>query len=141
MKGTIAMFFAPLDEKSLSLLVVVLIFMVLDIVVGTAKAFVRNDFRTSVMREGIYHKASLLTIMLLGWLCDTVMMHVPELGLPQMILFGCCLIIFFMELGSILENLVAINPELGETGLLSYFTTKVDTGTSESVSSKGAPEK
>lgn len=141
MKGTIAMFFAPLDEKSLALLVAVLIFMVMDVIVGTAKAFIRNEFKSSIAREGIYHKAALIAIMFLAWMCDTVMMHVPELGLPQMILFGCCLIVFVMELGSILENLVAINPELGEVGILRYFTTKVDIGTGDGVDSGQAPGK
>lgn len=126
MKGLTSMLFAPLDEKTLVLLILVLIMILLDIVVGVTLSFMKKSFSTEKMREGIYHKASLLMILLLGWLCDTAMIHVPELGLPQLIMFGCEVIIFLMELASILENLVKMNPDLADNPLLKYFTSKVD---------------
>lgn len=126
MKGTIAMFFAPLDEKTLTLFVACLVLMLVDTLVGTSGAFMRNEFKTSTMREGLCHKGTLLVLILLGWICDTVMMHVPEVGLPKLIMFGVCLIVFFMELGSVLENLVKINPELSGNPVLKYFSSKVD---------------
>lgn len=126
MKGTIAMFFAPLDEKTLTLFVACLALMLVDTLVGTSGAFMRNEFKTSTMREGLCHKGTLLVLILLGWICDTVMMHVPEVGLPKLIMFGVCLIVFFMELGSVLENLVKINPELSGNAVLKYFSSKVD---------------
>lgn len=126
MKGTIAMLFAPLDEKTTTMLVLVLIMILLDVVVGVALSFMKGNFSTEKMREGIYHKASLVMILLLGWICDTAMIHVPELGLPQLVLFSCELIIFAMELASILENLVKMNPDLSGNPILKYFTSKVD---------------
>ena len=126
MKGTIAMFFAPLDEKTLTLFVACLVLMLVDTLVGTSGAFMRNEFKTCAMREGLCHKGTLLVLILLGWICDTVMMHVPEVGLPKLIMFGVCLIVFFMELGSVLENLVKINPELSGNSVLKYFSSKVD---------------
>lgn len=126
MKGTIAMFFAPLDEKTLTLFVACLALMLVDTIVGTSGAFMRSEFKTSAMREGLCHKGTLLVLIMLGWICDTVMMHVPEVGLPKLIMFGVCLIVFFMELGSILENLVKINPELSGNAILKYFSSKVD---------------
>lgn len=127
MKGLASMLFAPLDEKTLVLLILVLIMILLDVIVGVTLSFMKKNFSTEKMREGIYHKASLLMILLLGWLCDTAMIHVPELGLPQLIMFGCEVIIFLMELASILENLVKMNPELADNHLLKYFASKVDT--------------
>ena len=127
MKGLASMLFAPLDEKTFVLLILVLIMILLDVVVGVTLSFMKKSFSTEKMREGIYHKASLLMILLLGWLCDTAMIHVPELGLPQLIMFSCEVIIFLMELASILENLVKMNPELSDNPLLKYFTSKVDT--------------
>lgn len=126
MKGLASMLFAPLDEKTLVLLVLVLIMILLDVVVGVTLSFMKKNFSTEKMREGIYHKASLLMILLLGWLCDTAMIHVPELGLPQLVMFGCEVIIFLMELASILENLVKMNPDLANNPMLKYFTSKVD---------------
>ena len=126
MKGTIAMLFAPLDEKTLTLFIACLALMLVDTLVGTSGAFMRNEFKTSTMREGLCHKGTLLVLILLGWICDTVMMHVPEVGLPKLIMFGVCIIVFFMELGSVLENLVKINPELSGNAVLKYFSSKVD---------------
>lgn len=131
MKGTIAMLFAPLDEKTLCLLVLSLVLMGLDVLVGVGLSFKNNDFSTAKMREGLYHKATLVMILLLGWICDTAMIHVPELGLPQLVMFSCEVIIFLMELASILENLVKMNPALAGNAILKYFTSKVDTGQSE----------
>lgn len=129
MKGTIAMLFAPLDEKTLTLFIACLVLMVVDTLVGTSGAFMRNEFKTSTMREGLCHKGTLLVLILLGWICDTVMIHVPEVGLPKLVMFGVCLIVFFMELGSVLENLVKINPELSGNAILKYFSSKVDSST------------
>ena len=126
MKGIAAMFFAPLDEKTTVLLVLVLIMILLDVVVGVALSFMKGNFSTEKMREGIYHKASLIMILLLGWICDTAMVHVPELGFPQLIMFSCEVVIFLMELASILENLVKMNPDLSGNAVLKYFTSKVD---------------
>lgn len=120
------MFFSPLDEKSLTLLIVVLIFMALDVVMGVARSFFLNEFSTTKMREGLCHKATLIVILLLAWLCDTAMIHVPELGLQQCILFAAELIIFFMELSSIFESLVKINPDLADNGFWKLFSSKVD---------------
>lgn len=131
MKGTIAMLFAPLDEKTLTLLILSLVLMGLDVLVGVGLSFKNNDFSTAKMREGLYHKATLVMILLLGWICDTAMVHVPELGLPQLVMFSCEVIIFLMELASILENLVKMNPALAGNAVLKYFTSKVDTGQSE----------
>lgn len=126
MKGLLSMFFAPLDEKTFVLLILVFIMIVLDIVIGVTLAFKNKQFSTARMREGLYHKATLVTILFLGWICDTAMIHVPELGLPQMIMFGCEVFIFLMELASILENLVKMNPDLQDSPVLKYFTSKVD---------------
>lgn len=126
MKGTIAMLFAPLDEKTLTLFIACLALMLVDTLVGTSGAFMRNEFKTNTMREGLCHKGTLLVLILLGWICDTVMMHVPEVGLPKLIMFGVCIIVFFMELSSVLENLVKINPELSGNAVLKYFSSKVD---------------
>ena len=50
MKGTIAMLFAPLDEKTLTLFIACLALMLVDTLVGTSGAFMRNEFKTSTMR-------------------------------------------------------------------------------------------
>lgn len=126
-----AMFFAPLDEKSFVLLVIVLIFIGLDVLVGVARSFMLHEFSTAKLREGIVHKATLIVILLLAWLCDTAMLHVPELGMQQFILFAAEVIMFFMELTSIFESLVKLNPSLSESKFWGLFSSKVDSGSAD----------
>lgn len=123
--------FAPLDEKTLTISVLLLILMLIDTIIGVALAFKNNEFSTAKMREGIYHKATLIVIMLLGYICDTAMIHVPELNLPKLIMFSVCVVMFFMELASILENCVKMNPNLSDNAILKYFTSKVDNSRTE----------
>lgn len=125
-----AMFFSPLDEKSFVLLVIVLIFIAIDVLVGVVRSFILHEFSTTKLREGLCHKATLLMLLLLAWLCDTAMMHVPSLGMQQCILFATEVILFFMELSSIFESLVKINPGLSDNKFWALFSSKVDTGSS-----------
>ena len=127
----LAMFFAPLDEKIFVLLVIVLIFIGLDVLVGVARSFMLHEFSTAKLREGIVHKATLIVILLLAWLCDTAMLHVPELGMRQFILFAAEVIMFFMELTSIFESLVKLNPSLSESRFWGLFSGKVDSGSTD----------
>lgn len=91
--------------------IVVLIFVVLDIVTGLAKAFATSGFDSSTMREGFFHK--------LGEVLTIVLAYAADYGLPQVdvpldvhISGPCCVYLVLMEVGSIIENIGAINPDL-----------------------------
>ena len=87
----------------------VAVFILLDIVSGLLKSWYLKDFKSSVMRSGLFHKVG--EIMVLG-LLYLVEIEAPvmglEIGLP-MFKVGCgyCAI---MEIGSIIENLRAFAP-------------------------------
>lgn len=87
----------------------VAVFILLDIVSGLLKSWYLKDFKSSVMRCGLFHKVG--EIMVLG-LLYLVEIEAPvmglEIGLP-MFKVGCgyCAI---MEIGSIIENLRAFTP-------------------------------
>ena len=83
----------------------------LDIITGLIKAFYTNTFKSSVMRQGLFHK--------LGELLAVGILYGSQIALPMigvdahLPLFpagvGYCIL---MELGSILENLRAFTPGL-----------------------------
>ena len=93
-------------------------FIALDFFTGLLKAFYTGSFSSKVMRRGLFHKASLLCVMALGWLMEYAQRFV-DLGLSFAVPVGtaACVYIILMEAGSIMENLCRINPELSSTKL------------------------
>lgn len=90
---------------------VVLVFVVLDIVTGLAKGFATSGFDSSIMRQGFFHKLGEIFAVVLALAADY---GLPEIGIPiDVHLAGiCCTYLVLMEIGSIVENIGAINPEL-----------------------------
>ena len=43
-------------------------FIVMDFFTGLLKAFATGEFSSRIMRRGLFHKASLLSVMALGWM-------------------------------------------------------------------------
>ena len=89
----------------------VAVFILLDIVSGLLKSWYLKDFKSSVMRSGLFHKVG--EIMVLG-LLYLVEIEAPvmgiEMGLPLFkVACGYCAI---MEIGSIIENLRAFTPSI-----------------------------
>lgn len=92
-------------------IVIVLVFILLDVVSGLAKAVATTGFDSSVMRQGFFHKlGELLSVAL----CVVVDESLPRLGVPVEVDFSsvCCVYLVIMEIGSVLENIGVINPEL-----------------------------
>lgn len=87
----------------------VAVFILLDIVSGLLKSWYLKDFKSSVMRSGLFHKVGEIIVLGLLYLVE---IEAPvmglEIGLP-MFKVGCgyCAI---MEIGSIIENLRAFTP-------------------------------
>lgn len=90
---------------------VVLVFIVLDIVTGIAKAFATTGFDSSIMRQGFFHKLGEIFAVTLALVAD---IGLPEIGVPlDAQLSGlCCAYLVLMEIGSVIENIGAINPDM-----------------------------
>ena len=104
-------------------------FIALDFFTGLLKAFATNTFSSKVMRRGLFHKASLLCVMALGWLVEYAQRFV-ELGIDFLIPTGgaACAYIILMEVCSSLENLCQSNPELMPGRLYQIFGLKPEDG-------------
>lgn len=90
---------------------VVLVFIALDVATGIAKAFATTGFDSSIMRQGFFHKLGEIFAVALSMIAD---IGLPDIGVPLDIQLSglCCAYLVFMEIGSIIENIGAINPEL-----------------------------
>jgi phage-related holin len=92
-------------------LLCVLAFILADILTGLVKSLYEKDFKSSVMRQGLFHKAG--ELMVLGLLYG-VEYAAPMLGITfELPTFraGACYCIL-MEVGSIIENIKPYTPAI-----------------------------
>lgn len=95
-------------------------FILLDLVTGLVKAFKEKDYSSTVMRQGLYHKSGSLLCILFGVLVDYSQAYL-DLGVNIPVAISICAYICLMEVGSIIENVTAINPEIMPEKLKEYF--------------------
>ncbi len=100
----------------------IMIVIIADYVTGIVKACYHHDYKSCVMREGLYHKVAELMAV--------AVMYFIELGLPMIgvtinfpFISFITFYVIFMELSSIVENIGEINPSL--VGPLSEVFEKV----------------
>lgn len=101
--------FAPELKTS----VIVFAFIVADITTGLIKAIATHSYSSSVMREGLFHKLGELVCLIFGVLCDYAL---PMIGIkiPLSIAQSVSIYIIIMEIGSVVENIGVLNPELSK---------------------------
>ena len=92
----------------------------LDFFTGLTKAFATNSFTSTKMRQGLFHKVSLILCMILGGLVDFAQVYL-ELGITIPVAEAICVYICLMEITSIIENICKINPEIVPDKLAALF--------------------
>ena len=95
-------------------------FMVLDFGTGLVKAIKERNYNSSVMREGLLHKCGSILCVTLGILVEYANSYLG-LGISVPIASAICTYISLMEIGSIIENIGKINPEIVPEKLREYF--------------------
>ena len=95
-------------------------FILLDLITGLIKAFKEKSYSSTVMREGLYHKGGSIICIVLATLIDYGQ-HFLDFGFSVPLTIPICVYICLMEIGSIVENVSTINPELLSDKLKSYF--------------------
>lgn len=95
----------------MKIIIVVLVFILVDVLVGLAKAFANGNYKSALMREGLYHKLGEILAVGFGVLCEELFPYAGiTIGVP--IVTSICVYIILMETGSIVENLSEISPAL-----------------------------
>ena len=109
--------------------VVLVFFIALDVATGIAKAFATTGFDSSIMRQGFFHKLGEIFAVALSMLAD---IGLPDIGVPLDVQLSglCCAYLVLMEIGSIIENIGAINPDL--VGPLNKIFAKLRGGNNDS---------
>lgn len=94
-----------------TLVIIVLVAIAADIVTGLIAALYKREFKSSVMREGLFHK--------IGEVCAVALLYGVEYAQPiigidtglPLFAVGCGYLVL-MEVGSILENIGKFAPGL-----------------------------
>lgn len=105
-------------EERYAFFIGALIFVAFDTISGLIKAFAMNTFSSTKVKEGIFHKAALILIMVMSVVIDILSGFIPSMPFTVPLTQGCCLLIIGMECMSVLENVCAINPALKDSALI-----------------------
>ena len=95
-------------------------FILLDMITGLIKAFKQKSYTSSVMREGLFHKTGSLLCILFGVMVDYAQTFV-DIGITLPVAGAICSYIILMEIGSCIENICQINPNIMPDKLKAYF--------------------
>lgn len=95
--------------------------MIIDVVSGLVKAFAKKCYDSAKMRVGLVHKFTELVIVALAFVLELACEHIAGLPFSGVTVVLTCAYIIIMEVGSIMENLIAAYPELADTPLAKLF--------------------
>lgn len=95
-------------------------FILLDFITGLIKAFKEKNYSSSIMREGLFHKSGSILVIVFGWLVDYAQTFI-DLGVTIPVAMSLCCYVVLMEIGSIIENVCIINPEIMPDKIKGYF--------------------
>lgn len=95
--------------------------MLFDMVTGIAQAIINRNFKSSTMRTGLGHKATLSLIILLSICIEILSAHIVGLNFGGVTVYVVCGAIIGMEFASILENIKRAYPELADAPIMKIF--------------------
>ena len=105
----------------------VLMLILLDWLFGIFNAcVVQHNFSSERMRQGIAHKCSELGFMVVGIIADGTIVGGFDLGLGAPIYITIATYIALMEIGSLLEIFVQMNPALADSPLFKVLASVND---------------
>lgn len=113
----ISVFLSPVHDNPMTqvALIALLILILLDWIFGIGNACANHEFSSKKMREGISHKSSELGFVLVGMVADAMLFAGLDIGLNGPVLLTITIYLCVMEIGSLLETFVKMNPVLGDS--------------------------
>lgn len=104
----------------LNFFIVVLLFIALDFLSGTVAALKAGGFTSTEMRKGLFNKGGEIIVILLAGLVDFSGVS-ESIGVSVSLVPVFSIYVILMEIGSILENVDKINPNVITKNLSKYF--------------------
>lgn len=95
-------------------------FIAFDLITGVIKSLKNKEYTSSKMREGLFHKCGSILCVVFGVMVDYAQSFI-DIGVSVPVALSICTYIVIMEIGSIIENIGAINPDIIPEKLTQYF--------------------
>lgn len=102
---------------------IVFLLMLIDYITGVVNAIMQGELSSKRMREGLGHKFTYVVIICVALIIEYGSDYI-NLGIELPVFITACTGICLIEITSIMENCVKINPELSKSNILNIF--KVD---------------
>lgn len=102
---------------------IVFLLALIDYMTGVVNAIMHGELSSEEMRQGLGHKFAYLAIICVALIVEYGSDYI-SLGIELPVFIPVCAGICLIEITSIMENCVKINPELSSSNILNIF--KVD---------------
>lgn len=99
---------------------IVFLLIVIDYVTGVVNAIMHGELSSERMRQGLGHKFAYLTVICVALIVEYGSNYI-NLGIELPVFIPVCAGICLIEITSIMENCVKINPELSSSNILNIF--------------------
>ena len=90
----------------------VFVLILCDWLFGIINAIQHQEFSSTKMREGLYHKAAEVGLLFVGVMVDGALLGGFDFGYSAPVFTTVCVYICAMEVGSLLEIFAKMNPDL-----------------------------
>lgn len=104
---------------------IVAILIVLDIVSGFIQGVVNKKVDSAYMLRGLIRKSGIVLGLILAGVCEYGMLYI-DLGFTIPMVSGVVIFVCVMEIVSIIENIIKIDPRFQNNKFLSIFNIKED---------------
>lgn len=104
----------------MNIYIVTLGFILMDVITGLLKAVATNTFKSSVMRQGLFHKTAEILTLIFFKMIDVGETYV-DIGINVPTSLFACGYIVLMEMGQIAENIAVLNPDLDIKKIIKRF--------------------
>lgn len=92
----------------------------IDYITGVVNAIMHGELSSERMRQGLGHKFAYLAVIGVALIVEYGSGYI-NLGIELPVLTPVCVSICLIEITSIMENCVKINPELSDSNILNIF--------------------
>lgn len=100
--------------------ILVSLFIALDVLTGVLQAAMNKEIDSTIMRQGLFRKSAEVLIVIITIAINFAAQYI-DFGANVPLIECMCAYLIVMELSSILENIIKINPDLADNPLFSLF--------------------
>lgn len=100
---------------------IVFLLVLIDYITGVVNAIMHGELSSEKMRRGLGHKFAYLAIICVALIVEYGSDYI-DLGIELPVFIPVCAGICLIEITSIMENCVKINPELSGSNILNIFS-------------------